>query len=313
MAAGSATGSIGTPRTASAFEAPARSFLSYCKIECGFAQATLAAYAGDIRDLWVWMVEHGRRSWNELDLRAITEHLKHLQGRGLETSSIARHVATIRVFARYMHANDIIPADPGELLTQPSTWKRLPDVLSDDGVTKLIAAAQPEDPLYLRDRAMLELLYGAGLRASEVADLGVTSVMPDLAVVRVMGKGRKERIVPLGRPAVEAVDEYVTELRPALAEGTPPTDRLLLSRTGQPITRIVVWQIVKRLAVKAGLKDVHPHTLRHSFATHLLAGGADLRVVQELLGHSNIRTTQVYTHVDRSRLREVLNKFHPRA
>ena len=156
------------------------------------------------------------------------------------------------------------------------------------------------------------MLYAGGLRASELADLDIGAVELRLGTVRVLGKGNKERIVPLGRPALQAVARYLRDQRPSLAREDQVSRRLFLSRTGQPITRVVVWQIVKRHARRAGLRDVHPHTLRHSFATHLLAGGADLRVVQELLGHSNIRTTQVYTHVDRTRLKEVLQRFHPR-
>ncbi|MFP4145607.1 MAG: site-specific tyrosine recombinase XerD [Phycisphaeraceae bacterium] len=306
-----------SPSTASGprsrFEQPVRDFLAYCRIECGFAQATLSAYARDLGDLWVWLAERGRRDWSELTLEDISAHLRHLEEKGLEVSSIARHVATIRVFCRFLASTGHIPADPAERLSQPATWQRLPTVMGQDQVRALLAAPQPKDPLYLRDRAMLELMYAAGLRASEVAELEENQLHAEIGVVRVVGKGGKERIVPVGAPAWEAVGRYQRELRPGLVEKAGPTARLLLSRSGQPITRVVVWQIVRRLAARAGLTGVHPHTLRHSFATHLLAGGADLRVVQEMLGHSNIRTTQVYTHVDRSRLKQVIDRFHPRA
>jgi integrase/recombinase XerD len=177
---------------------------------------------------------------------------------------------------------------------------------------RLIDAPKPEDALYLRDRAILEMLYAGGLRASELAGLDRDRLHMDLGIARIMGKGNKERIVPVGQPAIEAVEKYLEEQRPYLGRPDRETNRLFLSRTGQPITRIVVWQIVTKYARRAGLANVHPHTLRHSFATHMLAGGADLRVVQELLGHSNIKTTQVYTHVDRSRLKHVIQHFHPR-
>ena len=296
----------------SRFEGPVRAFLSYIRIECGFSPATLAAYGGDLRDLWVWMVENGQPGWNELTDDLIADHLRHLETKGQAVSTIARHVATIRVFCRFLKANDYTDDDPAEQLTQPQTWQRLPTVLGEEQVNKLLAAPDPDSLLYLRDVALMEMLYAGGLRASEIADLTITGIHYDLGVVRVMGKGSKERVVPLGKPALKALRRYTDELREDLLRESNPTDRVFVSRTGQPITRVVVWQIVKRHAEKAGLSHVHPHTLRHSFATHLLAGGADLRVVQELLGHSNIQTTQLYTHVDRTRLKEVLTKFHPR-
>lgn len=300
------------PSAGSRFEGPVRAFLTYCRIECGFAPATLAAYAGDLRDLWVWMVEQGHASWQALTLDIIGEHLKHLEERCLEDSSIARHVATIRVFGRFLASRGFTDADPAELLVQPAVWQRLPSVLGREQIEKLLAAPREDEPLYLRDVALMEMLYAAGLRASEVATLEVGKLYPDLAVVRVVGKGNKERVVPVGVPALKAVDRYTRELRPMLVREGKATDRLFLSRNGGAITRVVVWQIVQRHARRAGLHSVHPHQLRHSFATHLLAGGADLRVVQELLGHSNIRTTQIYTHVDRSRLKQVIDRFHPR-
>lgn len=294
------------------FDPPVREFISYCKVECGFAPATLAAYAADLHDLCDWLASVGCRELSDLTLDRITGHLQHLQERGLDVSSIARHVATIRVFCRFLESTGRLETNPAELLTQPVRWHRLPNVMAHDEIKKLIAAPDPDDPHALRDIAMMELMYAAGLRASEVARLEVGWMHFDLGVVRVFGKGSKERIVPFGKPAQDAAQHYLQELRPKLHRDDKPTDRLLLSRTGSPITRVVVWQIIKRHARHAGLRDVHPHVLRHSFATHLLAGGADLRVVQELLGHSNINTTQIYTHVDRSYLKQVVAKCHPR-
>lgn len=295
-----------------AFEQPVRDFISFCRIECGFAPATLSAYAGDLRDLWIWLRTQHKRSWDELTFERITQYMHDLDKRGLAVSSIARHVATIRVFCRFMAANKMINGDPAELLTQPSTWKTLPGVLSPSQMDDLLRAPHPSDSLYLRNVAMLELLYAGGLRASEISDLTCDGVHDELSVVRVMGKGRKERIVPIGAPALDAVRAYLRDQRSQLLREDKRTNHLLLSRTGSPITRIVVWQIVTKLAHRVGLHNVHPHTLRHSFATHLLAGGADLRVVQELLGHSNIKTTQIYTHVDQTRLKTVIKNFHPR-
>lgn len=300
-------------RKPSRFEAPVRDFLTYCKVECGFAPATLAAYAGDIRDLWVDLAQMACTSWEDLTHQIITEHLTNLRDqRGLELSTIARHVATIRVFCRFTHTAGTIEDNPAEWLEQPETWQKLPTVMHDEQVKQLLAAPQPSDALYLRDVALLELLYAGGLRASELADMDNRAIHFELGVCRIMGKGNKERLVPIGRPALRAVQRYLDELRPDLEKPGISGERIFLSRTGQPITRVVVWQVVKRHAKRAGLKDIHPHTLRHSFATQMLAGGADLRVVQELLGHSNINTTQIYTHVDRSRLKDVVSRFHPR-
>lgn len=289
-----------------------REFLTYCRVECGFAPATIEAYGADLREFEAWLTQRGVDDWHVVDYALIREHLQSLDARGLAVSSIARHVATLRVFFRYLNASGHVPEDPASLLTQPQEWKQLPDVLAVKQMRKLLEAPDPEHALYHRDVALLELLYGAGLRASEVASLTEDRVHTDLHVVRVMGKGSKERLVPIGQPAADAVTRYRHDCRPQLYRAELPTDRLLLSRTGRPLERVAVHQIVKRNAKRAGLKGVHPHTLRHSFATHLLAGGADLRVVQEMLGHSNIKTTQVYTHVDRSRLKEVIKKHHPR-
>ena len=258
------------------------------------------------------MDQSNLHAWSRLDLPAITDHVRHLGTMGLATSSIARHVATLRVFGRFLEANRVTPTNPAQLLAQPKPWQHLPSVMAPPQVDKLLEAIDADDRLALRDRCLIELLYAAGLRASELAELTVPRLHLDLGVVRVIGKGNKERIVPFGVPAAQACKLYLTQLRPELYRGERPTDRLLLSRTGRPISRIVVWQVINRLARRAGLRGIHPHTLRHSFATHLLAGGADLRVVQELLGHSNIKTTQVYTHVDRSRLRDVIARCHPR-
>jgi len=289
-------------------------FLSHCRIECGFAPATLMAYRADLRDLRVWLKEQGegRAQYSSLTFELIARHVRDLHSKGLAVSSISRHVATIRVFARYLESIGTLDHNPAEPLSQPSVWRHLPGVLNIKQVTALINAPEKSDPFYLRDVALFELLYAAGLRASEASGLTLEQLHMDLSVARVLGKGNKERIVPVGKLAIAAVQVYLDELRPKLLREDKPTDRLLLSRTGEPITRVVVWQIVRRHAERAGLGHIYPHMLRHSFATHLLAGGADLRVVQELLGHSNIQTTQIYTHVDRTRLKEIVAKCHPR-
>ncbi|MEM6332431.1 MAG: site-specific tyrosine recombinase [Planctomycetota bacterium] len=298
--------------TSGGHAADVAAFLAYCRVECGFSPATLAAYGSDLREFAAWLDHLDRTDLATLTHHDLADHARHLEARGVALSTLARHIATLRVFCRFLHATGRTADNPAELFSRPKTWQSLPGVLSQPDAEALLNAPDPDDPLYHRDRALLELLYASGLRAAEVAGLTLNRLHAEIGVVRVLGKGNKERIVPVGRPALRAVGLYLRDCRPDLLRPELPTDHLLLSRTGRPITRVVVWQVVKRMAARAGLRDVHPHTLRHSFATHLLAGGADLRVVQELLGHSNIRTTQVYTHVDRSRLTEVIKKHHPR-
>lgn len=300
----------------SPFAQPVHDFLTYLRVEAGVAVATLDAYGRDLRDLVDQLSAERVPGAGAVTAEHLVGHVQALHRvRGLQSSSIARHLATIRVFFRFLTANGVIEEDPARILETPTRWRRLPDVLSPRKMKQMLDAPSPEwGRLWVRDKAMLEAMYGGGLRASEVATLRVRDYNRTLGVLLVTGKGRKQRVVPLGKPAGAAIDRYVTELRGTLARFDDRRDeeRLLLSNTGRPLERVAVWQIVRRVAARAGLGEVHPHMLRHSFATHLLAGGADLRVVQELLGHSDIATTQVYTHVDRSRLREVVKKHHPR-
>jgi integrase/recombinase XerD len=297
------------------FSSAVGGFMAYLRVEAGLAPATLEAYGRDLRDLGRDLEGQGITTPAAVTPEALVEHVRGLHARnGLQPVSIARHLATIRVFFRFLAANGRLREDPTRLLESPTRWRRLPGVLSPIQMKKLLAAPAPEHgALWLRDRAMLELMYASGLRATEVATLEVRDFNATLGVVLATGKGSKQRLVPVGGPARDAVARYLQELRPALVHGDGrDRDRLLLSATGRPLERVAVWQIVRRNALRAGIDDVHPHKLRHSFATHLLAGGADLRVVQELLGHATITTTQIYTHVDRTRLREVVQKHHPR-
>ncbi|MCZ6834665.1 MAG: tyrosine recombinase XerD [Planctomycetota bacterium] len=298
------------------FARPVRDFLAYLRIEAGLAPATLDAYRRDIDDLLKFIEPQGVEQIADVTPRHVVEHLRDLhRNRHLQPSSIARHLTTLRVFFRFHQANGKLEDNPARLLEPPTRWKRLPGVLSPRKMKILLGGPSPESGrLWLRDKVMLELMYAAGLRATEVATLQVTDYNRTLGVLIVMGKGSKQRIVPVGKPAGNWTDEYLKTTRVELTRFEDGRDqgRLLLSNTGRPLERIAVWQIVRRCAKKAGLRDVHPHMLRHSFATHLLAGGADLRVVQELLGHADIATTQIYTHVDQTRLREVIRKHHPR-
>ena len=295
--------------------------LAHLRIECGLADNTLEAYARDLRDLRNDLEPRGILSVDVLTGRALVEHVRELRTRRrLASSSIVRHIASVRIFCRFLAAEGHASDELGALLERPSQWKRIPNVLHTGAVEKLLeAAAPPSDhdpaalPLWLRDRALLELLYACGLRASEAADLTESEIHYTLGFVKVTGKGNKQRLVPFGQHAERHLRRYQDDCRPRLAKGDGrDKGRVFLSRTGRPLERVAIWQIVKKHAARAGLDRVYPHLLRHSFATHLLSGGADLRVVQELLGHARITTTEIYTRVDQPRLREVVRKFHPR-
>lgn len=300
-------------------QASHRAFLTFLRVECGLAANTLEAYGRDLRDLLAALAASSATSPSSITPRFLAEHLASLRrDRAMEGSSISRHLATARIYCRWLVARTELSEDPGELLEQPSRWKRLPGVLSPARVRLLLAAPAPSPRdalgLWRRDAAMLELMYASGLRASEVGTLTLRDLEPRTGIVRIEGKGGKQRLVPVGKPALRALDAYLTACRPSLLRPDGrDRDRFFLSRTGRPIERVAVWQIVRRWARAAGLSRVHPHILRHSFATHLLSGGADLRVVQELLGHADIATTQIYTHVDGERLRQVHKAHHPRA
>ncbi len=287
-------------------------FAAYLRIECGLSPHTLAAYETDLRRLADYLEQENVTDPNRITFPLLVEHLKDLRAQGLAAKSIARHLSAIRMFCRFIHANGHTERDPSELLESPKTWRTVPDVCHVQHVHALLDAVDPDDPLALRDRALLELMYATGCRASEVGAINTDDLHTDLHVVKITGKGNKQRIVPVGRPALQAIDQYTTELRPHLLHPERPTNALLLTRRGTPIDRFRVWHLVKKHAARAGIKPIHPHTLRHSFATHLLSGGADLRVVQELLGHEKITTTQIYTHVDRDRLKSIVQSHHPR-
>lgn len=298
------------------FDQPVLDFLTWLRVEAGLSPATLSAYRRDLRDLSEDMLEHSILSPADVGPRDLADHVQTLhRDRSMQPSSIARHLSTIRMFFKYLEAERRIGRSPAAPLVPPTRWKRLPGVLSPKQMRLLIEAAAPgTSVLWQRDRALVEVMYGAGLRASETGALRVSDWKQELAVVLVTGKGDKQRLVPIGAPAMTAIAEYCQEFRPHLTRFNDGrhADRLLLSHTGRPIERVAVWQIIRRLAARAGLEDVHPHMLRHSFATHMLAGGADLRVVQELLGHADIATTQIYTHIDRTQLRDVVEKCLPR-
>jgi len=287
-----------------------KAFLAYLATERGLAVNSLHAYRRDLEDADRYFTEHGC----DLMRAGADDHRYYLQDvtrRGRRTKTVARRVAALRVFLRWREGNG---EDVQEILQQidrPKPERSLPTVLSRSQVNRLIGAPDPESSFYFRDVAILELLYASGLRATELCELPMKNLNVDVGCVRVFGKGSKERIVPVGRAALEAITRYLEECRPQLDQRGGET--LFLSRTGKPLERVALWMLVEKYARSCGLlKEVSPHVLRHCFASHLLSGGADLRVVQELLGHSDITTTQVYTHVDQDRLKSVHRRFHPR-
>ena len=287
-------------------------FHDFLALEQGSARTTTEAYERDLERFALFARSKGARAPTGVTSRLLKDYVYHLKDVGLAPTSIRRNVSAVRTYYRFLLGEGQVVRDPSERLETPKKWRTLPDVLTAAEIDRLLAAVTLDEPLAFRDRAMLELAYGAGLRVSEWISLGVKDVMLDEALVRVLGKGSKERLVPIGRRAIAATAVYVRELRPRLEKGKG-RGALILSARGAPLTRMGAWKILQKYVRKAELKKrVTPHTLRHSFATHLLEGGADLRAVQEMLGHADISTTQIYTHVDREYLRSVHKQFHPR-
>jgi integrase/recombinase XerD len=287
-------------------------FEEYLALEDGASPRTLEAYGRDLSRLAVWATAKSHAAPAALTAAALREFVYHLKDLGLAPSSIRRSVSAIRTYFKFLLAEGLVQADPSERLDTPKKWRTLPDVLSVDEIDRILVAVSLDEPLVFRDRAMLELAYGAGLRVSEWIGIEVKDLLLEDAIVRVFGKGSKERLVPIGRSAIGAIGLYLRELRPRLERGEGK-GKLFLNARGKPLSRMGAWQILRKYVDLAGIaKHVSPHTLRHSFATHLLEGGADLRAVQEMLGHADISTTQIYTHVDREYLRSVHKQFHPR-
>jgi len=287
-------------------------FAEFLTLEQGSSARTDESYGRDLRRLAEWAVAHGVLTPETLTAAQLREFVYTLKDLGLAPASIRRSISAVRTWYRFLMAEGVVSADPSERLETPRKWRTLPEVLTADEVARLLGAIPLEEPLAFRDRAMLELAYGAGLRVSEWISLRVADLMLEDGVVRVFGKGSKERLVPVGAQAIGAVALYLRELRPRLERGKG-SGVLFLNARGGPLSRMGAWKILRKYVTRSGIaKTVTPHTLRHSFATHLLEGGADLRSVQEMLGHADISTTQVYTHVDREFLRSVHRQFHPR-
>ena len=286
--------------------------MDFVSLEQGLAERTQEAYGRDLARFAEFADGRGVAGPVDVTATELRDFVYHLKDLGLSPASIRRSVSAVRTYFRFLLGDGLVVRDPSERLETPKRWRTLPEVLSVEEVRTLLAAPTLDDALVFRDRALLEVAYGAGLRVSEWITLGVRDLLLDEGLVRVFGKGSKERLVPIGRSAIGAMAVYLRELRPRLERGEGK-GVLFLNARGRPLSRMGAWKILRGYVERAGIvKHVSPHTLRHSFATHLLEGGADLRAVQEMLGHADIATTQIYTHVDREYLRQVHRSYHPR-
>lgn len=288
-------------------------FLGYVRVERGLAPKTIDAYGEDLRDYLDDLHRQGIAEADAIEPAHIRAHLSRLAARGLGPRSQARHLAAIRMFHRFLLADRIVKKDPAQVIERPKSGRRLPVYLTLDEVEALLSAPDPTTARGARDKAMIELLYATGLRVSELVGLQLNDLNLDAGYLTAKGKGNKERIVPVGLIARAAVEHYLAGPRLAICKGRAG-HHLFVGPTGRPLTRQGFWKILRRYAVAAGIdRPISPHKLRHSFATHLLERGADLRAVQQMLGHADVSTTQIYTHVDSRRLRGLYDRFHPRA
>ena len=288
------------------------SFLNMLTVEKGLAQNTLEAYSRDLNRLADFLKARGVQSWGESPGAHLRPYLAWLRGRGLSLRSIARNVAALRHFYRFLEKEKVLEESPVLSFFLPRGARRLPHILDQDEVRRLLIQPDPETPLGLRDQAMIEILYATGLRVSELVSLKTHEIDLEGDYLKVRGKGSKVRVVPFGRWAKEKLMRYLKEARPGLLKGRA-SPFLFLNRSGKSLTRQGFWKLLRHYALAAGIeKRVTPHTLRHSFATHLLEGGADLRSIQSMLGHADISTTQIYTHLRPTHLKEVHRRYHPR-
>lgn len=290
-------------------------YLHFIRVERQLADNTLASYRRDLKDYIEHITEQQKiTNFSLITRHHILEHLEALRMNGKTARTVSRHISSIRSFHQFLLREKISDTDPTVHLELPVIEKKLPKVLSIEEIERLIAAPSSNKPQGVRDVAMLELLYGSGMRISELIELNLDDLHLTMGFVRVFGKGGKERIIPLGRSAIQACTKYLNSARQQLLGSEPKNDAFFINRRGKRLTRQGVWKLLKQHSEKADIqKEITPHVLRHSFATHLIENGADLRAVQELLGHSDISTTQIYTHISKTRLSEVYKQYHPRA
>lgn len=291
-----------------------RRFLASCALERSLSRNTVDAYGYDLRAYIAWLELHEVLQPSAITREHVSDYLALLRSAGRAVRSRARAVSTLRQFHAFLVREGLSPSDATELIASPARGRPLPDVLTQDEITRMLESPETGQPLGLRDRSILETLYATGMRVSELTNLTLTQLHLADQIIRVLGKGSKERLVPIGGVAIGWLERYLTDVRPSLRSPRVPTDAVYLNHRGGQLSRMSILTIVRRAAAACGIdRGVHPHTIRHSFATHLLEGGADLRAVQEMLGHADIGTTQIYTHIDRSYVQEVHRTFHPRA
>jgi integrase/recombinase XerD len=292
-------------------------FLSYARVEKGLSQNTILAYGRDLKRFDEFLTARKKNRIEAVDREDVVDFLSSLYRQKLDSRSVSRFLVSLRSFFKFALAEELVRLDPTENLESPKVRQSLPTYLRKDEMERLMEAPNPATPVGLRDRAMLEVFYSSGLRVSELLNLRISDVDLRAGYVRCIGKGDKERLVPIGRKAISAVEAYLAGARPKfLRSGAPPqhSQSLFLAKAGRRLSRITIWKILHDYGVKLGLRGrLTPHKLRHSFATHLLEGGADLRSVQLMLGHADISTTQIYTHVVEERLKEIYKAHHPRA
>lgn len=293
-----------------------KAFGNYLSLEKGLSKNTVSSYISDINFFVTHLKKKGLDDFCKLTRDDILDYLESCSDSKMESTSIARKLVSIKVFFRFLLSEKLIKADVTDVMNSPKLWRVIPDFLSIKEIDNLLDVYVPnsKDPLTIRNRAIIELIYSCGLRVSELVNIQIHDLKFDDAVIRVTGKGNKERIVPIGAKAEKILTKYIEQSRPELLKENTTIPKVFVSHNGRILTRAMIWNIVKSAAKLAGIKkNIYPHTLRHSFASHLLQNGADLRVIQEMLGHADISTTQIYTHVDQSRLRNIIKSFHPRA
>jgi integrase/recombinase XerD len=290
-----------------------KGFLVYLQLEKSLSQNTTEAYGNDLEKLTQFLqYKELKYSPDQLNLKILQDYIRWIAGMGMSDRSQARIISGIKSFYKYCLQEEITKSDPTELLSSPKLKKSLPDTLSFEEIEKIIGAIDLSKIEGVRNKALLETLYSCGLRVSEVVGLKRSNLYLDIGFIRVVGKGDKERLIPIGSEAIKHIDIYLHEIRVHLPQQKGCEDILFLNRRGGKLSRVMVFYIIKELAAKANIqKNISPHTFRHSFATHLVEGGADLRAVQEMLGHESITTTEIYTHLDRNFLRDTLNRYHP--
>lgn len=295
-------------------EAEIKLFLEYLEAECNLSRNTLSAYGRDLEKFRRFMRTRGISSVNQINPSHFMKFVESEKKKGTSTNSLARYLTSIRLFLKFLVSEQHLDKDVSSWIETPKTWQHLPQVLGYPDVQKLLDAPDTAKPLGIRDKAILEALYATGARVSEIVGLNLGDINLEVGYMRCFGKGGKERLVPINKIAADAIKRYLDEVRGSLVAKNPSESRFFVNRLGRPFTRQTIWKMVKYYARYIGFRsNLYPHILRHSFATHILEGGADLRYVQEMLGHASISTTQIYTHIDQRRLKAIHKKFHPRA